>query len=299
VTIEQTGTIEELFAAQTPWPGLELAGDDDALFDVDGTTVIPTELCGGPWSPDAQHGSAVAAILPRTVETVSTPVPMRPTRFTVDLLSPVPLAPMTAAARVVKAGKRIAVIDAELRTDDRVAARASALLMRDGVEYPMPTGPPAPEPVARPPLVPEPSAQQDFADWDPDDAEFAPPGFARAMNYVRTRGTFSSGVPASAWMALRTRVVRDEPVTPFQLVATASDMGSGLGGFLDYAEWRTINADISLHLLRLPDGPHIGLDGEWRADPGGMGMSAAALFDHRGLVGRMVSSTFVDRWGDA
>ena len=125
------------------------AGPDDALVDVEGDVVIPTELCGGPWAADAQHGSAVAAVLARAVESVATPVPMRPARFTVDLLSPVPLEPMRQVVRVVKAGKRIAVVDAELHHGERLAARASCLLMRDGERYPLPTGRPAPPEPAR------------------------------------------------------------------------------------------------------------------------------------------------------
>jgi acyl-coenzyme A thioesterase PaaI-like protein len=268
------------------------AGPDDFLVDVDGDTIIPTELCGGPWAANAQHGSAVAAVLARAVESVATPVPMRPARFTVDLLSPVPLEPMRQVTRVVKAGKRIAVVDAELHHGDRLVARANALLMRDGADYTLPVGPPAPPDVPIPPT--EPTAAPPEAVM----LDFELPGFARAMEYLRTRGTHRSGTPASAWIGLRCRVARDEPVTPFQLTAVAADMGSGLGGYLDYQQWRTINADITMHLLRLPRGSRIGLDGEFRADPGGIGMSGSAMFDDDGYFARMTSSTFLDQWGE-
>lgn len=273
--------------------GVEFAGPDDYLIDVDGDVVIPSDLCGGPWSPDAQHGSAVAAILGRAIETVETPVPMRPARFTVDLLSPVPLEPMRQVTRVVKAGKRIAVVDAELHHGNRLAARATCLLMRDGARYPVADAPGAPPDLAPPPTE---ASEPPFGGADPDDLEL--PGFARAMHFTRTRGTHLGGVPAAIWIGLRCRVARDEPLTPFQLAATASDMGSILGGFLDFREWRTINADITMHLLRLPVGDSIGLDGEFRADPGGVGMSASTMFDTGGLFARMTSSTFIDRWGE-
>ena len=46
-------------------------GPDAHLIEVDGDMVIPTELCGGPWSPDAQHGSAVASTLAWATEQAS------------------------------------------------------------------------------------------------------------------------------------------------------------------------------------------------------------------------------------
>ncbi len=284
------GTDDESMTNETGASHEGKAGPDDALVDVDGDTVIPTELCGGPWAANAQHGSAVAAVLARAVESVATPVPRRPARFTVDLLSPVPMEPMRQAVRVVKAGKRIAVVDAELHHGDRLAARASCLLMREGESYPLPTGRPAPPEPALPPT------EQMAPTFEEDLFDFELPGFARAMDYMRTQGTHRSGVPASAWIGLRCSIARGEPVTPFQLAAAAADMGSGLGSYLDWQKWRTINADITLHLLRLPRGSMIGLDGEFRADPGGIGMSGCAMFDHEGYFARMTSSTFVDEW---
>ena len=273
--------------------GLAFAGADDYLVDTDGDTVIPTELCEGPWSPDAQHGSAVAAVLARAIESVETPVPMRPARFTVDLLSPVPLEPMRQVTRVVKAGKRIAVIDAELHHGDRIAARAGCLLMRAGASYPLEGAPGAPPDLASPPT---------------EESEPPSAGPIRASSgSPASPGPCTSCAPAAPTSVVcRRRSGSDcgarwaprEPVTPFQLAATASDMGSMLGGYLDFQQWRTINADITMHLLRMPAGDRIGLDGEFRADPGGVGMSAATMFDADGLFARMTSSTYVDRWGE-
>src|SRR5206468_551060 len=37
----------------------------EALFVLEGERFLPTELCRGPWSPDAQHGGPPAALLAR------------------------------------------------------------------------------------------------------------------------------------------------------------------------------------------------------------------------------------------
>jgi len=257
------------------------AAPHDYLVEVDGDMILPTGLCGGPWDVGAQHGSAVAAVLARAVESVDTLVAMRPARFTVDLLSRVPLTPMRQEVEVVKMGKQIAVVDARLLTDDRVLARASSLLIRDGTELVFPDDAKVPP---EPPMPPTEELPQSFGDG------FSFPGFWRAMDYVRTRGEMAGGAPASAWLKLRCRVAAGEDPTPFQRLAVAADMGSGIAGFLPFERFRTINADISLHVLRLPESEWIGLDGVTRVETDGIGQSSATMFDERGMVARMQSS---------
>ncbi len=261
--------------------GIPKADPNDHLIEVDDDMVIPTHLCGGPWDAGAQHGSAVAATLARAVESVETRVPMRPARFTVDLLSRVPLTPMRQEVEVVKMGRQIAVVDARLFSDDRIVARASALLIRDGAELDFPAAAKVPAEVPIPPTEPMPA---------PPGPAFSFPGFWNAMDYVRSRGEMAGGAPASAWLRLRCRVAAGEDPTPFQRLAVASDMGSGIAGFLPFDRFRTINADISLHILRLPRSDWIGLDGETRVETDGIGQSTAQLFDEHGLVGRTQAS---------
>jgi len=269
--------------------------DSDAyLVEVDGDTIKPTYLCGGPWSPDAQHGSAVAATLAWAVEQVETPVPMRPVRFTVDLLSPVPLTPLRWEATTLKAGKRIAVIDSALYDGDRLAARASTLLMRSEATIDIPDEANEPPPLPLPPREPLPG--DDFK--VPEGVDWKPPGFAFAMDYERTAGVQSGGVPAAVWMRMRCRTVAGEDATPFQWAAAAADMGSQLGGFLPFSMFRTINADITLHINRLPTSSWIGLDGVHRVAADAIGQTTATMFDEGGQVGQMQSSVHIDRWGN-
>lgn len=267
----------------------EKVGPDAFLVEVDGDTVQPTYLCGGPWSRKAQHGSAVAATLAWAAEQVETPVPMRPVRFTVDLLSPVPLTAMRWEATTVKAGKRIALIDSALYDGDRVAARATTLLMRSGESVEIPEGANVPPAMPIPPRDALPI--DDFA------SRKGLPGFALAMDYKRTAGTSSGGAPASIWMRLRCQTVAGQPSTPFQWAAAAADMGSQLGGFLPIPTFRTINADISLHINRLPTTSWIGLDGVHRVAADAVGQTTAAMFDEQGLVGQVQSSVHIERSG--
>ena len=95
------------------------------------------------------------------------------------------------------------------------------------------------------------------------------------MDYERTAGAQAGGAPASVWMRLRCRTVAGEDATPFQWAAAAADMGSQLGGFLPFRMYRTINADITLHINRLPTTSWIGLDGVHRVAADAIGQTTA------------------------
>ena len=83
-----------------------------ALYTPDGNRLVPGELTQGPWSSGAQHGGPVAALLVRATEAVPTGVagPMQVVRITIELLRPVPLAPLEVGAEVTRPGKKVQLV---------------------------------------------------------------------------------------------------------------------------------------------------------------------------------------------
>ncbi|MDN2499211.1 thioesterase family protein, partial [Nocardia nova] len=67
---------------------------DPALFH-------STELTRGPWSPDAQHAGPPSALLGHVIECCEPRPGFRVGRVAVEILGPVPIAPLRAEARVV------------------------------------------------------------------------------------------------------------------------------------------------------------------------------------------------------
>src|ERR1700728_2708544 len=120
----------------------------DALYSSDGDLLVPGPLTVGPWSPDAQHGGPVAALLARTAESAPAPGPMQMVRLTVELLRPVPTRPLVASATVTRPGKKVQIIEASLTVDGVAVACARALRIRT-----TPTAVPAqkPQPASPPP----------------------------------------------------------------------------------------------------------------------------------------------------
>src|SRR5688572_9608594 len=72
----------------------------DAIFSVDGNNVVTSPFAAGPWDPSMQHGSPPAALVVWAAERIPTPVAMRFARVTVDLMRPVPVAPLTIESEV-------------------------------------------------------------------------------------------------------------------------------------------------------------------------------------------------------
>src|ERR1700712_643703 len=86
-----------------------------------------TPSTAGPWSPNAQHGGPPAALLGRALENLAEGTPRMVGRFTMDLLGPVPVAPLSVATTVLRPGRTVSLRHAELSDESgRVPARAQA-----------------------------------------------------------------------------------------------------------------------------------------------------------------------------
>ena len=89
----------------------------DAIFRVDGNSVLTSPNAAGPWDPNMQHGSPPAALVTWAAEALPTPVPMRIARVTVDLMRPVPFAPLTIETEILREGRKIQLCAVRLRAN--------------------------------------------------------------------------------------------------------------------------------------------------------------------------------------
>jgi len=74
----------------------------------------------------------------------------------------------------------------------------------------------------------------------------------------------------------------------------AADSGNGVSASLDYQQWRFINPDLTVYLLRYPAGEWVALEAATTA-AAGIGLADAALHDEQGPIGRSAQALFVDR----
>src|ERR1700710_36497 len=59
---------------------------------------------------------------------------------------------------------------------------------------------------------------------------------------------------------MRMPLVADEEPTPAQRTLIAADSGSGVGGALDFARYRFVNPELTVHLARQAVGEWIAVD---------------------------------------
>src|SRR6266568_2748280 len=111
----------------------------DAFYVADGDRFMSTEWTRGPWDPDAQHAGPPAALVAHEIERHDPPG-MQVARFTMEVLRPVPIAPLHVKVEPIRTGRRVQYLQAILRAGDTEIARASAWRIKTASE-PMPATP--------------------------------------------------------------------------------------------------------------------------------------------------------------
>lgn len=256
---------------------------DPSLFvPARGDRWLPTDHARGPWHVDALHGGPTAALLAGAAEAL---VPgMHPARMTVELLRPVPVAPLRLEAKVVRPGRKVTLVEATVSTDAGPVARATLLAIRRAA---VPT-PPAP--TREPPPLPDRESEQ-------------PPGFMNALSPafhnagVEHRfavGRFDRPGPAVDWIRLRVPVVPGREPTPLQRVVAAADFGNGIASATDWTTHTFINPDLTVHLVRVPVGEWVCLDASTQVSDEGIGLAQSELWDEKGPIGRSLQSLVVE-----
>jgi len=234
-------------------------------------------LTAGPWSPDAQHGAPVAALLLHCLQRVDDAEPLPIARFTVELLRPVPVAELTVDTWIERPGKRVQYLRAEMHHDGRLVAAASAWQIGgdtiDATERRLP--PATPQSTGRgigaPGLVSS--------------------GFHRdAVEIDIVAGDFASVGPATGWVRLKTTVVDDEPVSGAQRAAVAADFGNGFARVVNADDVSFINPDLTLYLNRDPIGDWVAIESLTHSGGSGYGFTESVVYDETGVVGRSIQS---------
>ncbi len=262
----------------------------DGLFE-------PTEHARGPWDPRALHGGAPAALIARAFERIEPggePATahhggLAIARLGFEFLKPIPFAELRLHTEIVRKGKRVQELAAELRAGEEIVCRASALRIQ-----PVPAGLPSEGPPREgPPRArglagPEHGQTTSFALNKDQGTGFA----TTAMEMSWLENPWQPG-PGRVWMRLRRPLVATEETSPLvRLVATA-DFGNGVSAELPFEEYLFINADLSIHLWRRPRGEWIGLDASTFLEGSGTGTSESVLHDTTGPVGRAFQALVV------
>src|SRR5258707_15334374 len=102
----------------------------DAIYRVDGNRVVTSPDAAGPWDISMQHGSAPAALVVWAAEAILTREPMRIARVTIDLMRPVPVAPLTIETEILREGRKIDLCAVRLRANGVIVVAATILKIK-------------------------------------------------------------------------------------------------------------------------------------------------------------------------
>jgi hypothetical protein len=252
----------------------------DGLYQRDGERYVPAALTAGPWDRRAQHGGAPTALVGRLL------VGHEPGeqswflgRLTVELIRPVPVAPLTVRTEVRRPGRRMQVLDSVVTDPDgtevlwargvRVAEQDNGL-DEASVPGPAPASFPAPETCAV-------TALDLPIEW---------PSFGEAFELRQAHGApFVELGPAAVWARLLVPVLAGEETHPLDRALTLADFPNGFANSVPFDRFQYINPDLTVSLHRLPRSEWVLLDAQMHPRAAGHGTAWGALHDERGPIG--------------
>ncbi|MBA4751009.1 MAG: thioesterase family protein [Sphingopyxis sp.] len=245
------------------------------LFEPIGpATWRPAPLTRGPFG--GIQGGASAALMCAQVEALAAVEKLGAVAsVTTHFLRPVPLADLSVTTSVLRRGRRISIVDAQIIAENLVVAVQRVTLITDlGSDLPTP-----------------PEHRIDPESYEPRLWPVTQGG-PRMMDAMEAR----QGPDDIVWFRLRNALLDGH--APAAHVLPAADWAHGLGAPLGAPVRPSVaipNVDLSLHLFLQPRGEWIGVDHATAWSAGGVGAGWAAIHDARGLIGRVAMSVAVSR----
>jgi acyl-Coa thioesterase superfamily protein/acyl-CoA thioesterase superfamily protein len=241
---------------------------------------LATAATAGPWSPEAQHGGPPSALAAHEMERYQPDEGMRLGRVAVDILRPVPVGPVTARTRMLRPGRRVALLETVMESSGQEVLIARGWRIAKSET-------PVIESDASPPAIPETNWVPYFGGSGHLD------GYLSAVEWRFVSGGFDTAGPAMAWGRPRVPLVAGEVLSPMCLALLLADSGSGISMTLDPAKFLFINVDLTVALHRDPQGDWLLLDSATLMGGEGTGVAETRLWDSLGVVGTGLQTLIV------
>ena len=265
--------------------------------EVDGFEYFqPTPATISVWSPQIQHGGPPTGLLTRALSRLAGDDGQAFSRITIDILGAVGLDVNRVRARVARPGRQISLIaaDLEVRGPDgryRTAVRASAWRLLTGDSSAVARLP-------RSPLTPDPDELPQSTGFTGIDGEPVPWGGIGFVGTLRIAFTDSRiGPNPAVWLRPLLPLVDGETITDLESAMTVVDVANGVGTTLRPEEWSWMNTDTTVHLVRAPAGPWLGIDADMATGAHGYAASLAELYDRTGFLGRSAQTALLSEQG--
>jgi hypothetical protein len=239
-----------------------------------------TEATAGPWSPDAEHGGPPSALAARELERYEAGENTRLARVAVDILRPIPVGVLTAQTRLLRPGKRVALVETVLAANGQDVLVARGWRIANSESAPViGTGGPAPEIPPAGPVPRFPGGHQD--------------GYLAEIDWRFVSGDFSQPGPCRVWARPRIPLLPGEELSAMCRTLLVADSGSGVSMVIDPMKYTFMNVDLTVVLHRDPVGEFLLLDAETTMGGTGTGLAETQLSDSEGVVGSCLQTLLV------
>lgn len=227
----------------------------------------------GAWNPYEQHMAPVSGLLVHALEQFQPREGMRLARFNFDILGLIPAGPFTIETTMLRPGKTIELLQAELIAHGRPAVRVTAWRLQTGDTTAV-------------------QACEDDSLGSPADAEpwdgmaIWPGGFIRSLE-----GRVAPGHRPGrglVWLRSPYSMLDGETSSPLVRLLGLVDSANGISARVEPGPggYMFPNVDLSLHLYREPVGEWLGLETHVTFAGDGIGLTSAVLHDETGPFGR-------------
>ena len=228
----------------------------------------------GAWNPHEQHMAPVTGILVHALERFAPRADMRLVRINCDILGLIPAGEFSIETTLLRPGKTIELLQAELIADGRVAVRATAWRLQKGDTASV-------EAHADEPMGPLAAA----VPWD--GMTMWPGGFIKSIE-ARVNPGHRPG-RGRAWLrSPYTMLDGAAPASALVRLLGLADSANGIAARTDPSPggWMFPNVDLSIHIYREPEGEWLGLDTRVTFSGDGVGLTSSVLNDVKGPFGR-------------
>ena len=244
-----------------------------------------TPLTAGPWSAESQHAGPPSALLVRALEQFEAEPEVRLARLSVDVLGPVPIAPLDIEVHRIRPGRSVELLEATASVNGRPALVARGWRMRrTPADFPtvgIHAGPPAPDVLER-------GAMMSYAYQD---------GYLSVVDFAFISGSGDELGPARAWGRSRADLIEGEAMTGWQHTVVVADSSSGVSMGSNPLTHPAINCDLVVSLHRDPRPGWVHLDTETIGSPEQGVLTDTRISDDHGSLGRCVQNLYGRRSG--
>ncbi len=227
----------------------------------------------GAWNPHEQHMAPVSGILAHSLENFQPRDELRIARISYDILGLIPDGEFEIVTTMLRPGRTIELVQAELVSSGRTAVRATAWRLQrsdtsaiEGIEDAPMSGPPESATVAA------------LGEW--------PGAYIQSID-IRTLPGHAPG-HGRTWIRPRHPLVSPGTFTDLARLIGVADTSNGIAVRVEPGPggYAFPNVDLQVHLYREPKGEWLGLQNSVTFGRDGIGLTSTVLCDTAGPFGR-------------